>query len=578
MNQTGYPEFNQVAQELMRARYLLPGETPDEMFRRVARHVAQAERRFGREVEGELTASFYCIMRSLLFLPNSPTLMNAGTPLGQLSACFVIPLEDSLDSIFEAVKNAALIQKTGGGVGYDFSPIRARGDVVNSTQMAASGPIPFIKAFDAATEAVNQGGRRRGANMAVLRVDHPDIMDFIHAKRLDGLLSNFNLSVAVTDEFFSAVDQGADFPLRNPRTGEVTGRIPAGVLFDAIIESAWECGEPGLLFIDRINIANPTPALGCIQATNPCGEQPLLPWESCNLGSINLARMVKDGEVNWVLLAEVVQLGVRFLDDVIEVNRFPLPQIEQVTLGNRKIGLGVMGFADLLINLRIPYDSPAAVELADQVMGFIQAEAKKASSLLGRQRGSFPNFPKSILARSWSHMRNATVTSIAPTGSISLIAGCSQSIEPVFSFVQKRRFLGGREVVLLHPAMGPELGADNGKDQGDGSHDLYGIGAGRELRHLRGAHDITPHWQIAVQAAFQRHVDNGVSKTVNLPAESAISEARETFLQSYARGCKGVTLYRDGSKKAQVLQKGSKDQGHCDRMQVGDNFACEVCG
>ena len=573
MSLVDFPKLSPLALELLKARYLMPGESVDELFWRVARHVAQAEQLYDPEHEAEHAEDFFRIMRSLLFLPNSPTLMNAGTPLGQLSACFVIPLEDSLEGIFGAVRDAALIQKTGGGVGYDFSPIRPKGDVVQSTQMAASGPMPFIKAFDAATEAVNQGGRRRGANMAVLRVDHPDILDFIAAKRTDGLLSNFNMSVAVTDEFFRALDEESDFPLRNPRTGRVTERMPAKKLMDAIVESAWECGEPGLLFIDRINEANPTPALGPIQATNPCGEQPLLPWESCNLGSVNLAKMVKDGKVDWVRLAEVVRLAVRFLDDVIEVNRFPMPQIRQVTLANRKIGLGVMGFADLLIELRIPYDSRAAVAMADRVMGFIQAEAKRESSRLATSRGSFSNFPQSTLAHSWPQMRNATVTSIAPTGSISLIAGCSQSIEPIFSFMQTRRFLEGRERLLVHP--GADELARRQTCETSATSPLDQILRARRQRadHLRQAHDVSAAWQVRVLAAFQKHVDNGVSKTVNLPAGSTHRDVSRALSVARDLGCKGVTVYRDGSKKAQVLQN---DSSHF--MQEVGQGACAVCG
>jgi ribonucleoside-diphosphate reductase alpha chain len=561
MSSDKYPEFNELALELLEARYLQPGESPDGLFWRVANHVARAEGVFDRGRETEYADKFHEIMRKLLFLPNSPTLMNAGTLIGQLSACFVIPLEDSLEGIFESIKNAALIQKTGGGVGYDFSPIRPKGDLVRSTGMAASGPMPFIKAFNTATEAVNQGGRRRGANMAVIRVDHPDIMDFIQAKRRDGLLGNFNLSVALFDEFFNILERGADLPLRNPRTGKVNGLIPARELLDAIVESAWECGEPGLLFIDSINETNPTPALGKIQATNPCGEQPLLPWESCNLGSINLAKMIKDGAVNWKQLAEVVHLAVRFLDDVIEANRFPMPQIEQVSLANRKIGLGVMGFADLLIELQIPYDSQKAVEVADRLMGFIQTEAKKASSILGRQRGDFPNFPESILAASWANMRNATVTSIAPTGSISLIAGCSQGIEPIFSFAQKRRFFGGREILQIHPAK-TKAGGD-------------AILSGTVAKYLCCAHEIKADWQIKILAAFQRHVDNGVSKTVNLPAEARRGEIEQAIMNAHALGCKGVTFFRDKCRKFQVLEQEQTPQKY---FESGGVASCSACG
>ena len=481
-------------------------------------------------------------------MPNSPTLMNAGTPLGQLSACFVIPIEDSLESIFEAAKQAALIQKTGGGVGYDFSSIRPQDDLVRSTQKGASGPLPFIEVFNAVTEAINQGGRRRGANMGVLRVDHPDILEFIEAKRQDGVLSNFNLSVAVSDDFMKALESDQDFPLRNPRTGKVTRAVPAKELFNALVEAAWTNGEPGVLFIDRINRANPTPGLERISATNPCGEQPLLPWESCNLGSINLARII-DGRnrIDWRRLEEVVQLAVRFLDDVMEVNRFPLPVIEQVTLESRKIGLGVMGFADLLIKLGIPYDSDEALSIADRIMGFIQSVARRTSFRLGRERGSFPLFALSIFAKKWSAMRNATVTSIAPTGSLSLIAGCSPSLEPLFGFEPK----WGRSK------------ADSKQPRTSGS--------------FRTVYQVSGDWQVRIQAVFQHYVDNAVSKTVNLRSQCRLNEVGDLIYAAYRHDCKGVTVYRLGSRNPQPLALSGVNLSRGERPLVSERTKCQAC-
>jgi len=585
MNSFDYPQLSDLAADLLAARYLLPGESVDDMFWRVARHVASAERKFDPIREKEIADRFFRMMRGLLFLPNSPTLMNAGTPLGQLSACFVVPVEDSLESIFEAAKQAALIQKTGGGVGYDFSSIRPSDDMVHSTQKGASGPLPFIKAFDAVTAAVNQGGRRRGANMAVLRVDHPDILEFIAAKRQDGVLSNFNLSVAITDDFMRALRTKQDFPLRNPRTGKVSSTLSAEKLFDAIVEAAWASGEPGLLFIDRINRANPTPDLGSIRATNPCGEQPLLPWESCNLGSINLARMInRAGRIDWRQLEGVVRLLVRFLDNVIEVNRFPLPVIEWVTLGNRKIGLGVMGFADLLIGQGLPYDGPAAIELADQVMKFIKREARIASADLGQKRGSFPNFRRSMLTNHWSSMRNATVTSIAPTGSISLIAGCSQSIEPIFSLLHTRKMIGGRQSLVVHQAL--RQGVPNATGVSSQIH--YRLKAGfprlgdgtRTLSTgiLRTAHEIEGSAQVRILAAFQRHVDNAVSKTVNLPSRAKRKEVTAIFLSAYRTGCKGITVYRDSCRRRQILNKVPHRAQTGPDLESNETLVCSNCG
>ena len=577
MDTCNYPQLSDVAINLLEARYLLPGESVDQMFWRVAKYVASAERKHDPAHEKEIADRFFRMMCGLLFLPNSPTLMNAGTPLGQLSACFVIPIEDSLESIFEAAKQAALIQKTGGGVGYDFSSIRPQDDLVRSTQKGASGPLPFIEVFNAVTEAINQGGRRRGANMGVLRVDHPDILEFIEAKRQDGVLSNFNLSVAVSDDFMKALESDQDFPLRNPRTGKVTRAVPAKELFNALVEAAWANGEPGVLFIDRINRANPTPGLGPISATNPCGEQPLLPWESCNLGSVNLARMVGERDrIDWRRIEEVVQLAVRFLDDVMEVNRFPLPVIEQVTLESRKIGLGVMGFADLLIKLGIPYDSDEALSIADRIMGFIQSVARRTSFRLGRERGSFPLFARSVFAKRWSAMRNATVTSIAPTGSLSLIAGCSSSLEPLFGFEPKQNpaelghlkkaqpLDGGRErnsAGRLSLRSGPQPKTDREQPITSGI--------------VRTVYQVSGEWQVRMQAVFQNHVDNAVSKTVNLCPECQMDEVAYVVNTAYRHGCKGVTIYRSGSRNSQVLTEQSLNRGGISFVKKGVD--CRAC-
>lgn len=536
-----YPRLSEQAIKLLEASYLLPGESVDDMFFRVAEHVVSPELEYDPITHYEMSDKFYHIMRRLLFLPNSPTLMNADTPLGQLSACFVVPVGDSLESIFEAAKQAALIQKTGGGVGFDFSSVRPQDDLVRSTNRAASGPIPFIKAFSAMSEAVNQGGRRKGANMGVLRIDHPDILDFIKIKRQDGALSNFNLSVAVTDEFIEALKAGRAFPLINPRTGEIDRTVSSTELFKAIVDSAWSGGEPGLLFIDRINRANPTPEIGAITATNPCGEQPLLAYESCNLGSINLARMVTDqSRFDWPLLEWVVHLAVRFLDNVIEVNRFPLPVIERITRSNRKIGLGVMGFADMLTKLKIAYDSPSALKAANQVMGFIQAKARESSYKLGQERGSFPNFDRSTVARRWSAMRNATVTSIAPTGSISLIAGCTSGIEPPLAVTQRR--------------LANQGGHDNSVPPFTNQQQIETLENGSKT-----ACQISGTWQVEIQEAFQSKTDNAVSKTVNLPTDATRAVVEEVFMKAIMSRVKGLTVYRDGSRQVQIQTSQFRD-------------------
>ncbi len=557
-------KFSENAMRVLEKRYLRTDEqgrvieTPEEMFRRVAQNIASAE-------EADVAAweeEFYRVMANLEFLPNSPTLMNAGRELQQLSACFVLPIYDSMESIFDAIKHTALIHKSGGGTGFSFSRLRPAGDMVGSTGKVASGPVSFMKAFDAATDVIKQGGMRRGANMAILNVDHPDIEKFITAKEDGNTLTNFNLSVAATDDFMSAVEDGAEYNLINPRDKAVQGKLNAKEVFDRIVDLAWRTGDPGLVFLDRINHANPTPKLGAIESTNPCGEQPLLPYESCNLGSINLSRMVCDGkpEIDHDKLAETVRIAVRFLDNVIDKNRFPLPQIEEMTKKTRKIGLGVMGFADMLIKLGIPYDSEEALEVAEKIMEFIGRRATDASEELAKERGVFPAFEDSVYAGSKLKVRNATRTTIAPTGSLSIIAGCSSGIEPLFALSYMRNILDGDELVEVN-----QYFEEVAKKEGFYSEELMGELASRgSLRGMEGipewvqrlfitAHDISPEWHIKMQAAFQSSTNNAVSKTINFPHSATREDVAQAYMLAYKEDCKGITIYRDRSKDKQVL-------------------------
>jgi ribonucleoside-diphosphate reductase alpha chain len=568
-------KFSDNALRVLERRYLTKDgegrviETPQELFRRVARHIASAELIYNPKADVSFyEEAFYQLMESLEFLPNSPTLMNAGRELGQLAACFVLPIKDSMESIFDAVKYTALIHKSGGGTGFSFSRLRPERDRVGSTGGIASGPVSFMRVFDTTTDVIKQGGMRRGANMAILNVEHPDILKFIEAKDDPEALTNFNLSVAVTDEFMKAVGKGTDYNLVNPRTGEAMDKLNAREVFDKIVDMAWRTGDPGVVFIDEINKHNPTPELGKIESTNPCGEQPLLPFESCNLGSINLSKMVadKDGQtyIDYDKLSQTVKLAVRFLDNVIEVNQFPLPEIEEMTKTTRKIGLGVMGFADMLIQLGIPYDSEQGLVVAEEIAHFISAEADKASIELAQERGVFPAFQGSIYDMpDGPRFRNASRTTIAPTGSLSIIANCSSGIEPLFALSYVRHILEGEEFIEVNPYF-----EEAAKKGGFYSPELMKqLAGGKRLKDIEEvpeeikrlfitAHDISPEWHVKMQAVFQKFTDSAVSKTVNFPHEAAPEDVAKVYMLAYQEGLKGITIYRDRSRESQVLTVG----------------------
>jgi len=538
-------------------------ESPSEMFRRVADAIAAVDANYEGAIHARESAEqFYRMMSCLEFLPNSPTLMNAGTELGQLSACFVLPVADSMNGIFSALRCMAFIHQSGGGTGFSFSRLRPRGDVVRSTGGVASGPISFIEVFDKATEVIKQGGRRRGANMAILDVNHPDILEFILCKTRPGFLENFNISVAVDDRFMEAVIEGREHVFINPRSGVETGRKPARDVFDLICSAAWQCGDPGLVFIDEVNRHNPLIQVAAIEATNPCGEQPLLPNESCNLGSINLSRFLRAGGIDFGRLGLIVEQAVHFLDNVIDANRYPLPEIDHASRRSRKIGLGVMGFADALYTLGMPYDSEVALELAQEVAQFITARGREASRKLGETRGSFPLFDQSAWpAHGFDSLRNATVTTVAPTGTIGLIAGASSGIEPVFALRYWRTMAEGTTLFETHPEFERralehgldaealfEKNAQNGSIQScaDVSEDIRKV--------FVVARDISPEWHVRMQAAFQAHTDAGVSKTVNLAHTATVDNVRKAFLLAHELHCKGITVYREGSRDRDVLQ------------------------
>ncbi len=556
------------AAKVLQKRYLLKDnagkviESPKELFARTAKVIAEVEKEYNPSADlKSLQETFYQMMINLEFFPNSPTLMNAGTNIGQLSACFVLPVEDSIKEIFSAVKHMALIHKSGGGTGFSFSKIRPKGDRVKTTKGIASGPLSFMRVFDIATEVIKQGGKRRGANMGILRVDHPDILDFIAAKESENDFSNFNLSVAVTDQFMEAVKDDSKYELINPRNQKTVKRVRARHVFSQITSAAWKTGDPGIIFIDEINRHNQTPEFGRIESTNPCGEQMLLPYESCNLGSINLSKMVMGNKVAWKKLKETVHAAVHFLDNVIDANKFPLPKIEKMTKGNRKIGLGVMGFAEMLIQLGIPYSSEKALKTGDKIMKFISKEARNKSIELGKERGSFPNFKGSVWDKlGFETMRNATTTTIAPTGTISIVAGTSSGIEPLFAISFMRNVMEGIRLFEFNPFF-----ENIAKERGFYSEELIAktasSGSIQNVEEVPAdvkslfvtAFDVPPEHHVKIQAAFQKHTDNAVSKTVNLPEDASQDNVKKIFMLAYKLKCKGITVYRYGSRRKQVL-------------------------
>ena len=551
-------------------------ENATDLFWRVASSIAEEEKKYPKSSHDaeKLAEKFYTLMANGYFLPNSPTLMNAGSKLGQLAACFVLPVGDSIEEIFDAIKYAAMIHKSGGGTGFSFTNIRSKDSRVGTTGGVASGPISFLKIFNTATEQIKQGGTRRGANMGILRVDHPDILEFIRAKEQDGEFINFNLSVALTEKFMEAVDKGENYDLIDPHSKAVKGTLNAKEVFDILVNKAWASGDPGIVFLDRINRDNPTPAQGDMESTNPCGEQPLLPYESCNLGSINLSKFViannitedKDKSIDWDSLKDVIHTAVRFLDNVIDASKFPLEKIEEKVRTNRKIGLGVMGFADMLFALELPYNSNDALKLAEKVMEFIQTEGRNASHALAEERGAFPAFSESIY-KDGKPLRNATITTIAPTGTLSIIASCSSGVEPIFALAFARHVMDGERLIEVNPYFENALK----------SRDLYtselmeavtNVGSIASFDFLPQsirdvfvtAMDISPEAHLRMQAAFQKYTDNAVSKTVNLPNNATVQDIDHIYRLAYTLGCKGVTIYRDGSKSGQVLNIGSKKE------------------
>jgi ribonucleoside-diphosphate reductase alpha chain len=575
-------QLSETAMAVLSARYLRRDESgqqvedPSGMMRRVATAIAEPCERFGEDA-GAWRERFLHRLERLEFLPNSPTLMNAGIASGQLAACFVLPIEDDLDSIFSSLGLAARIQQTGGGTGFSFSRLRPRGDVVRSTGGISSGPISFMELFDHSTAVIRAGGRRRGANMAVLRVDHPDILDFVQAKRALGRLENFNLSVGVTDQFFTSIENGGAFVLHNPRSGQAVRSVSAGDIFEQITESSWACGDPGLLFIDEINRHNPVASLGAIEATNPCGEQPLLPFESCTLGSINLGKFASGTGLNWTALGEAIRDAVVFLDNVLDANHYPAAQIRQATLRTRKIGLGVMGLADLLADLGISYAAPDAPRIGGEIARFMTETARAASAELGRLRGSFPAFHASVWhERGYPAMRNATVTCVAPTGTIGIIAGASGGIEPFFALAASRRILEGHPFVEMNPSLERHL-RQLGQAAGEAAAVVRRTGSLRsapgvdeELRNrFPIALEIDPQIHLRMQAAFQDHIDAAVSKTVNLPADAKPETVRDIFMLAHELRLKGVTIYRYGSRAGQTLSL-------LDNVDVPDCRECSV--
>jgi ribonucleoside-diphosphate reductase alpha chain len=548
-------------------------ETPEKMFRRVAQHIAKAEKNYGADDERvkAVEETFYDLMTQVIFLPNSPTLMNAGRRLGQLAACFVLPVEDSMEGIFGALRNAAMIHKSGGGTGFSFSRLRPKDSNVGTTGGVASGPVSFMKIFNTATEQVKQGGTRRGANMAILRVDHPDVVEFIHSKSNDRELNNFNISVGVTDAFMEAAAAQKEYDLLDPRDKQPTGRLNAAEVYEALVTQAWKTGDPGIIFLDRMNADNPTPALGEIESTNPCGEQPLLPMEACNLGSVNLAKFVVESAsgpaVDYPRLKEAISWSVRFLDNTIDMSRYPLPEITEMVRGNRKIGLGVMGFADMLFQMGIPYNSEEALQAAEEVMHFIQEACHETSETLAQERGVFANWERSIFKDKGLQRRNATSTTIAPTGTLSIIAGCSSGIEPLFALSFVRTVMDNDKLMEVNPVF-EKVARERGFYRPELMDQVARKGSIHEIEEIPEdvrrvfvtAHDVSSEWHIRMQAAFQKHTDNAVSKTVNLPRDATVEDVRKVYDLAYQLRCKGVTIYRDGSKENQVLSFGQRKE------------------
>ena len=571
------------AVKVLEKRYLKKGidsrpvEKPEDLFSRVAHNISLADKNYNANADLQKTEDkFYNLMASCDFMPNSPTLMNAGNDLQQLSACFVLPVDDAIESIFDSIKNAALIHKSGGGTGFAFSRIRPKNDMVLSTKGISSGPVSFMQVFNTATETIKQGGTRRGANMAILRVDHPDIMEFISCKKDLSNLTNFNISVAVTDAFMKAVVEDTDYELFNPRSREITDRRKARDVFNCIVDLAWLNGEPGIIFIDEINRYNPTPEIGEIESTNPCGEQPLLPYEACNLGSINLANFITaEKKIDYERLKTVVHGAVHFLDNVIDMSKFPLDKIKELVQANRKIGLGVMGFADLLYKLEIPYNSERALKTGEDIMSFIDKEAVNASLRLAEERGAFPNLAKSIFAKKKQNRRNATVTTIAPTGTISIISSCSSGIEPLFGLAFFRNVMDGTRLTEVNPVF-----EETARREGFYSEELMKIiaehGSIKDIREIPEkwrevfvtAHDITPEWHVKVQAAFQKFVDNAVSKTVNFSEKASRDDVYKAYMLAYELKLKGITIYRDGSRKNQGLNIKSSDAKNSENSKI----------
>ncbi|MBU1975691.1 MAG: vitamin B12-dependent ribonucleotide reductase [Nanoarchaeota archaeon] len=593
------------ALKVLKERYLLKDlqgnvvETPDELFMRVAKNIARADKLYDKNADVKKTIKeFYDVMANLDFMPNSPTLMNAGTDLQQLAACFVLPIEDSMEGIFGSLRDAAIIHKSGGGTGFSFSNLRARNSRVKSTKGVASGPVSFLTVYNAATEVIKQGGKRRGANMGILRVDHPDVLDFINCKEKNDAITNFNISIGLTEDFMRHVENDEEYPLIDPSTKEIVNKLNAKMVFDMLVSSAWRNGDPGIIFLDRINVDNPTPNIGEIESTNPCGEQPLLPYEACNLGSVNLGNFVNDNKkIDLERLAKVIHTAIHFLDNVIDMGKYPLPMITRMVRANRKVGLGVMGWADMLVELGVSYNSEQGVKLAEKVMAFVKKESDEASSELAKKRGVFPNWNGSIFNKNskffkGQHMRlrNATRTTIAPTGTIGMIADASGGIEPIFALSFVKRVMDGKELLYVDKNFKKALDENNLYtkelmdkviNQGSIQHveDIP-----EEIRKVFVvAHDITPEYHLKMQAAFQKYTDNAVSKTVNFSNEAMVRDVESVYMMAYKLGCKGVTIYRDGSKELQVMNlnmnlKKEKARKQDEESTVSEDDKCPECG